>query len=266
MNRHARPGIRRSQRWPGRQSGLSLVEVMIGLTVGLLIMLSALTLYTVNLRYAVDLLGAARLNAELRAAMDMMVTDIRRAGFGGQAFTEPHFSDLELYEDGSCLVFTYDANQDGVLRQKADDASGSYELFGFKVDDHLLKVRQGGGDLSACNSGGQWHGLTDPATVRIAREGPVFSLDVQCLRTDTGERAEGQRCRPGFALYEAASAEAAGTDVDTGPLPIRLVEIRLVHIDLEGSLTRDPTIRARRSQAVLVRNHRVVNLPISASD
>ena len=65
---------------PGRQTGLSLVEVMIGLTVGLLIMLSALTLYTVNLRYAVDILGAARLNAELRAAMDMIVTDIRRAG------------------------------------------------------------------------------------------------------------------------------------------------------------------------------------------
>lgn len=260
-----RSGILIIRCWPGRQTGLSLVELMIGLTVGLLIMLSALTLYTVNLRYAADILGAARLNAELRAAMDMMVTDIRRAGFGGQAFTEPGVSDLALFEDGTCLVFTYDANQDGILKQMTADASGSYELFGFKVENHILKVRQGGGDLSACNSGGQWHGLTDPASVRIAREEPVFSIDYHCRRRDTGVSAEGQRCQPGIALYEAARADhqADSLEASDTAFPIELIETRLVHITLEGSLTQDPTIHARRTQAVFVRNHRVVSIATS---
>ncbi len=261
-----RSGILRIRCRSSQQTGLSLVELMIGLTVGLLVMLSALTLYTVNLRYAADILGAARLNAELRAAMDMMVTDIRRAGFGGPTFTEPGVSDLALFEGGSCLVFTYDANQDGSWKHDADDKiSGSYELFGFKVDDHILKVRQGGGDLKACNSGGQWHGLTDPASVRIAREEPVFSIDYHCRRRDTGASAEGQRCQPEVALYEAAKADhqAASAEASDTALPIELIETRLVHITLEGSLTQDATIHARRTQAVFVRNHRVVRIPAS---
>lgn len=64
-----------------RQRGLSLVEMMISLTVGLVILSGAIGLYASMVKSQSDNLAMTRLNQEMRAAMDLVVRDVRRAGY-----------------------------------------------------------------------------------------------------------------------------------------------------------------------------------------
>ena len=75
-----------SRRQPtGRQRGLSLVEMMVGLTVGLFItgaaLLAAVNATGENRRLMLE----ARLLQDLRATMDLVTRSLRRAGYWGNA-------------------------------------------------------------------------------------------------------------------------------------------------------------------------------------
>jgi len=64
-----------------QQVGLTLVELMIGLLVGTIIIAGGLRVFTVVIRGQSDNVKLTRLNQDMRAMMDIMVRDIRRAGF-----------------------------------------------------------------------------------------------------------------------------------------------------------------------------------------
>ena len=53
---------------------------MIGSAVGLVVIAATVATYIAIARSGSEILASAKLNAELRAAMDMMIRDIRRAG------------------------------------------------------------------------------------------------------------------------------------------------------------------------------------------
>jgi type IV pilus assembly protein PilW len=62
-----------------RQSGFGLVELMIGLVVGMIIVGAALSLLTTTMRSSNDSIKMTRLDQELRQAMTMLTRDLRRA-------------------------------------------------------------------------------------------------------------------------------------------------------------------------------------------
>lgn len=64
-----------------RQRGLTLISLMVGLVVGLLVLSAMLQAYMLISEGARDTLRQARLDQELRAALDVMRLDIRRAGY-----------------------------------------------------------------------------------------------------------------------------------------------------------------------------------------
>ena len=72
----------------GRRSslGLSIVEMMIGVTISLFILAGATMLLTSQLGDNRRLLLEAQLQQDLRTAADMISRDIRRAGYWGQAY------------------------------------------------------------------------------------------------------------------------------------------------------------------------------------
>ncbi len=65
--------------------GFSLVELMIGITLGLIIISGVLGVFSSTVKNQSDNLKMSRLNQELRAVMDVMARDIRRAGYWGLA-------------------------------------------------------------------------------------------------------------------------------------------------------------------------------------
>lgn len=245
-----------------RQAGLSVIELMVGLTVGLLVILAALALYASVAAGARDTLGSARLTSELRAAMDVMTGDIMRAGFGGVDFSEPDVSDLAVYEDGNCIVYSYDANLDGVLKNSdCSSPGGSCELYGFKIEGGELKIRDGDGDLANCDPGnGTWSAVTSGAIVEIEaleNNDSYFELEHQCISSKAPDVSagidEGQRCISGNDVYQQAVTKANANDA-----PVVLIETRKVKLHLRGHLANDEAMTVDLRDEVLVRNHRVV--------
>lgn len=239
------------------QHGVSLVELMVGMAIGLLVIVAALSMYASTSRGARDTLGSAKLNMEIRGAMDVMIEDIRRAGFGGNAFMAVGATDLVIYDDGDCIVYSYDANANGILA-----TASPFEYFGFRVQDNTLSMRNGGaGDVSNCTDGA-WEPLTDPANVQIdapANNNPYFRIDYQCLDSSLPVSANNPKtepCLPGNSIYNAALATVTANNRKIG-----LIETRHVTIRLSGHLTNDATMRISMAQTVLVRNHRAVIVP-----
>ena len=242
--------------------GMSLVELMVGLAVGMMVVLAALTMYTTTSIGARNTLDSAKLNIEIRGAMDLMVEDIRRAGYGGADFTDRGdtggpYTDLVIrdYDGGTdnCILYAYDGDTDGELA-----TTSAYEYYGFRIADNKVSMRNGGSqDLSSCaNSPSAWQPLTDPNIVQIDQDN-AFAIEYQCIAVEANTSATGwpeglgEECKAGETAYEWALTVT----------PAALLETRQVTIDLGGALTRDSDMRMDLIQDVHVRNHRVVILP-----
>jgi prepilin peptidase dependent protein B len=84
------------------QHGLSIVELMVGLALGLLVVAAALLALTHHLRENRSLLMEARLMQDLRTTSDLIARDLRRAGplslaDVGARFTYPGSGDSLAY-------------------------------------------------------------------------------------------------------------------------------------------------------------------------
>lgn len=238
---------------PSRQRGASLIELMVGMVVGLLIIIAAAATYlTTSLRVR-DTLNAAKLNMTLRTTMDVVVDEIRRAGYSASGgvnnpFTNRNpgsFSDLIVTNNGSCIEFSYDMNADGLLAN-----SSPFEYSGFRVQNGILSMRNGGpGIVNNCTNG-SWEALTDANQIIIiphSNGNPYFTVTYQCMNTQTSE-SDNEACTGGGTVFDQA---AAGKPVD-------LLETRTVSVNLGARLASDNSMRMDLSQQVLVRNHRVV--------
>jgi prepilin peptidase dependent protein B len=67
------------------QRGLSMVELLVGVAVGLFLVAGAATLFVTNLGNSRQLLLEARINQDLRATADLITRDLRRAGYWGNS-------------------------------------------------------------------------------------------------------------------------------------------------------------------------------------
>lgn len=188
--------------------GFSLVELMIGSTLGLLVIAGALHLYLSNINATAHTLRASRLHQELRASHDLLVRDLRRSGYWAgepmidRPFDNPFqlpYNDLRLGHHSdepadSCVLFSYDLNADkqvGVGTAGSAAAQHNHvnlEQFGLRLRNGQLQLRNGGAGLD-CGSG-TWQGISDPDTEITQLS---FQLIEQCIALDP--TASG--CAPG---------------------------------------------------------------------
>ncbi|TCJ14767.1 hypothetical protein EZJ19_09300 [Parasulfuritortus cantonensis] len=248
-----------------RQTGVSLVELMIGITIGMVIVAGALAIYLSSLRGGSDTLRSAKLNQALRASMDIMVNDIRRAGFWASAtasstnpFSERGGStqtDLAIHSvstTGDCVLFSYDAVY------KAGNTAGSVDsddFFGYRLTGGAVVMRQGNGDgqyTASCTGATGWERFTDTNDV-VVDTLSFSTTGSQCVNARTN------------AVWTSTSAtvppcesSTTGYSATTGD---RLIELRQVSITLAGHLTADPVMRISLTQPVRVRNDRVIIAP-----
>ncbi|HEX5805188.1 MAG TPA: prepilin-type N-terminal cleavage/methylation domain-containing protein [Macromonas sp.] len=236
------------------QQGMSLVELMVAMVIGLLILAAAGTAYIVSSKSGRDTINSTRLNIELRGAMDVMADEIRRAGAVGllasagvnnpfTVQTSASRTDLQVSTDGTCVEFTYDANGNGIV----DTA----EYSGFRVRSNAIQMRNGGaGIVNNCSDvNGSWQSLTDVNTVTIqpyATGIPYFAVSYQCLNT-LNNLSQNVSCN-NFTSYTGI---VAGTSSD-------LLETRTVTVRVGGGLVQDAAMQMKVLEQVLVRNHRVV--------
>lgn len=158
-----------------RQRGLSLIELLVGLAIGLFITAVAGTLLNSHLRENRALLLEARLMQDLRTAADVITRDLRRAGYWANAT-----SGVWLQGATTLLANPYAAIAPGAAASDAvtfrysrdnieNNAVDGNEHFGFRLR---------GGAVEMLLGSGNWQALTDTGTLLVT----VFSVTPEVTR------------------------------------------------------------------------------------
>jgi type II secretory pathway component PulJ len=232
------------------------------MTIGVLVLTGLSAVYLLSVRGAATNMQIVRLNQELRAVMELMSREIRRAGYwqpppgadpadnpfqatAGGIVTDLRIGAASEEASASCITFTYDANDNGSIGACSQCApSGgpfnaapydrtNVEMFGFRLRNNAVQMRRqisGPGDSTFGCDSGRWEALTT-GEVRLTRL--VFSVMSR--------------------LQNASLAKSPGDPCVAGD-PCR--ETRVVEIQLTGTLLNDPNVGQSLTSKVAVRNDR----------
>lgn len=245
-------------------TGITLTDLLVGTTVGALVLIGLSTTYVLGVRAAAQNMQQARLNQELRAVLELIQQDSRRAGY--RAFPPGHAvaptdNPFQRTVDGvnndlhtgapsgeptaSCLLYSYDLNANGrigLCEGCSPQGDGfdidvydgtNVEMFGFQLKNTAVRMRvrrTASEQVFDCDSG-RWETLTSD-DIRITR------LHFSIISA------------PPANLNPAKAADDACTTGDTCRVS------RVLEILLTGELANDPGVRQTLEAAVAVRNDR----------
>lgn len=154
-----------------RQRGFSLVEMMVGLTVGMIVTAGAVVMATQQLADHRRLVLETQVQQDLRAAADLLLRDMRRAGFWvlpengvwseGLPLQRSAYGAVEAMAGNDGLTYDYSRADNRTARLPSfpeDNAvDPNREQFGFRLRNGTLQFLLGG----------RWQPLTDPGTLNI---------------------------------------------------------------------------------------------------
>ena len=162
-----------------RQSGLSMVETMVGLTVGLFIVGGALKLFIDNIDSNRKLLIETRVNQDLRAASDLIARDLRRAGYWEQASSG-------VWQDAATPVTP---NPRAAMTSTTSDIVYEYDKNGSEV--YVAGFRLFGDKIQMRTATSTWQDVTDPSVMKVTYLSPPRPslMSSTCSLTATSRRA-----------------------------------------------------------------------------
>ncbi len=217
-----------------RQRGVSIVELLVGLAIGLFIVATGLTLLTGNLRENRGLLLEARLMQDLRSAADLVARDLRRAGYWNDA-------EAGLWQRGASGVMANpygavspsSAASDVVTFRFSRDTTENHtvdnnEQFGFRLRAGVLEMLLGSGN---------WQAMTDANSVLVTQfsvtpEVQSVTLDGFCASDCT---AGSTTCPPRQQVRSLAVALAGKAVADASVLRSVRSAVRLRNDTVSGS-------------------------------
>ena len=210
-----------------RPRGLSLVELMVGIAVGLFVVAAAAMLVSTQLHENRRVMLETQLQQDLRAAADIITRELRRAGHwpeavqfvwveGGAAPADNPFAAVDLDPDHPEQVgYTY----------KPASGNGPY---GYKQQGNVLKTLLGAGG---------WQELTDGNTLRITG----FSVTPR------------YRTAPDLPVVLVPCSKLC-PDGSTDCWPRRTLTVRELLVDIQGEAVTDPAVKRSLSSVVRLRN------------
>ena len=203
--------------------------MMISSTIGLIAMTGVISMFATSVKSNGDNLKRVRLNQELRAIMDVMVRDTRRAGYWRDAdgvMPNP-FSTLNVSNDGSCITYSYDFTEtyDFAAPSPLDDADN----FGFRLLDDGVKYRK---NSTTCGSTTDWELISDPNAITIT--GLNFTLNTTCSN-----------------LTSEINTDCMANNPAPGDI---LSYMYILDITLAGELSSDNTVTYSLTDSVSIRN------------
>ena len=235
------------------QLGLSIIELLVGVAIGLLILSGAVKLFTDNITSNRKLVLETRVNQDMRSAADLIARDLRRAGFWGNstsgvvttnsqptAATSPYSAVSPTSTTASTEV-TYNYSQ-GTENNVLDATN---ESFGFKLDsaNGVLQYQQGN----------NWQSITDRDTLRISS----FSVTpvIKCVALQ-------QYCTGGSSSSCATCALNAMTGCPTTTCDNKcpFLALRSYNIALQGTSATDIAVVRNLQQTVRVRNDQLIGV------
>lgn len=243
-----------------REAGLSIIELLVGITIGLIITAAATVMMVSTMKSHRNITASAKLNQELGAVMAVMANEIRRAGFrvcDRDTFSCPPnaageiapFLTYAFGEDigigqnvvnGDCILYRYNADVDGDGHDgdasivDDDDDDDLSEHRGFRLRNNAIQMTRyppnHDGIEAKCNDDPaavaeyKWIDLTDPDLIEITgNTGLSFST-------------AGSKCRNmDKDLYWVVGAGTTGMACNSGTAPV-------VCTDLSGAACTQTTV------------------------
>ena len=257
-----------------RQTGLSLVELMVGLVVGLIVVAGAGAMYVTTVRGQTYALRAAKLNQDLRATMNIIASDVRRSGYWGGAIAAggapaplPHpytlrgvpQTDVTILEGGTCVMYAYDADGDATdLTTETNQ-----EVFGFRLNGSVVQMLDDViTDTSNCATG-TWGAMTSNDTIVIDALS-FSSTGSQCMNATGGLSWQLTAANSTLAPCAAPAADITMNSGGVHAAPVAgdlMTEVRQLTIVLIGHHQSDPTMASTVIETVHLPNNRVFNAP-----
>lgn len=223
-----------------RQRGLSIVELMVGLAVGLVVAAAAIGALAQQAGSTRRLLLDARLTHELSTTAELMSRHLRRAHHwrgAAEAVWQPGAATLPnphalSFDAPTQVSFTYSSPAThGATTVREGNASAPEPLvapnehFGFRLVDGRVDMQLGEG---------RWQALTDPVALRVT------ALQIHPV------------------VHEVPLAHRCAVDCDaaTGACPPRL-QLRTVALHLAAQSVADASLTRRLQHYVRLRNDTV---------
>lgn len=205
----AKPGLRLQS--VAKNGGVILVELLVGMAVGLVVIGAVFTLMVNTLHASSTNVEYSQVAQSLRSAMEIISRDLRRAGaiadvqscYAQQACNSSHKDVTYFASNGqnNCVIFSLDRNLDGI----ADSRDWAGFRYGTLPGVIEVKVSGAAGDDDCTD--GTWVALTDPDVVNVT----TFSLDTS----------------PSYSFLVSQDS-ATGTQ--------SLLEVRKVSVGISGEL------------------------------
>jgi type IV pilus assembly protein PilW len=148
------------------QRGLSLVELMVGITVGLIVVAAATLLVYGQLVENRQLIVEAQVQQDLRATADIVVRELRRAGMNNRV--ELSIWDPSGTGDATPNPFSGDATLSPPPGSASQGLSFAYRETGVEVTGSLgFRINTANGTIERLLHGGSWQELTDRNTLEV---------------------------------------------------------------------------------------------------
>lgn len=205
-----------------------MVELLVGLAVGLFIAAAGVTLMAGNLRENRALMLESRLMQDLRTASDIITRDLRRAGYwagavaavqvpvGTPAVANPYVAVSPSSAASDAVSFAF--SRDSTENQSLD----SNEQFGFRLRRGVIEMQLGSSN---------WQALTDANTVVVSE----FRVTPTVQDIDL-----------------AGQCATACTAADANCPPHQLV--RSLSVSIAARSSADPTVQRSLNSSVRLRN------------
>lgn len=258
-----------------RQRGVTIVELLVGMAIGVIVIGGAISVYVSSVRSSNDTLKGSKLNQEMSTLLQVITNDARRAGFWGNIdadaldenpFNQQGATALIVRDDmasnaiqgptglGSCILYAYDATY---LPGNVPGAIEATDLFGFRLNGAVVQMRQTGVvDGAACIGGtcnsctnGVWQNVTDADLIEITDL--TFDLGgSQCLNTSEPNGVDDD------ADGAVDDSDEYNCYVTVPPVGSGVVttETRELLVSVSGRLAADASTQASVSQSVKIRN------------
>jgi prepilin peptidase dependent protein B len=234
------------RRGPNRQRGLSLVEMLVGVAVGLFLIAGATTLFVANLGSSRKMLVEARLNQDLRAAADLISRDLRRAGYWSNAIMGTLSASAAAGPSASnpfVAASAVGSQVNYLFDRDSDDVVNNNDAFAFR-----LQTVNGVGviqmSLSAASAvAANWQTLTDPLAVNVT----AFTITPTVTTVSVGN-----------ACAKPCPAASGATYVCPANPPT--ITIRQFDITVTGSPPTDPALVRTLQTRTRLRNDQLAGV------
>lgn len=163
-----------------KQYGLTLMEMLVAMSISLVVSMAMVGLMANTLGTGTQTIGAARLTSEMRAALQIMSRDLRRANYhanfmkcfgnldcrtsldNGDGDASAYVNAISI-DGGDCFYFWLDRNADGDI---GNDDVGAFRL-GTVNGVGVVQMTTTRKTAPDCDQEADWADITDPDVVHV---------------------------------------------------------------------------------------------------